>query len=425
MILPADSYKVYNKTILTEVDKNILLDLYQPIIGYKALSLYYTLLNDLNKNEIITESFTHHHLLNVMQVSMSDIKISKEKLEAVGLLQSYEKKEETTSYIYVLYAPLSAREFLNHPILNVVLFNNIGKAEYDKIVKSYKLPRANLKDYENVSKKFDEVFKPVPVNSYFSNDEIVSNDKGEIGFKDKINFDLLIASIDSKIISEKAFNKEVKSLINSLAFLYDIDLDSMSNLIRVSLNEKGMIDKELLRKSARSFYQFENSGKLPTLIHKSSRIRSNKSINNLSNKDKMINIFENTDPYSFLKSKYKGGKVILRDMKLIEELLIDLKLEPACINVLIDYALRVNNQKLNKTYVETIASQWKRLGIKNAEDAMNACIKEYKKSKTSSRGKEVKTKEVKTPDWFNMEIESKKIEKEEEKELVDLIKKYE
>ena len=425
MALPTDSYKVYNKTILTEIDKNILVDLYQPIIGYKALALYYTLLNDLDKKSFITEDYTHHHLLSSMQVSMSDIKMAREKLEAVGLIETFEKKEEVTKFIYILYAPLSAKDFLNHPILNVVLFNNIGKNEYDKIVKSYKLPKVTLKDYSNVSKKFDEVFKSVPVNSYFSNDEIISNTKNGINFKDSIDFNLLISGIDSKIINEKALNKEVKLLINSLSFLYDIDLNSMSNLIRTSLNEKGMIDKELLRKSARSFYQFENSGKLPTLIHKSSRAKKiNNSGNDLSNKEKMINIFESTNPYNFLKSKYKGGKVILRDMKLIEELLIDLKLEPACINVLIDYALRVNNQKLNKTYVETIASQWKRLGIKTAEEAMNACIKEYKKRKDKTK-KEVKVKEVKTPDWFNMNIEKKKIKKEDETELLNLIKKYE
>ena len=425
MALPTDSYKVYNKTILTEIDKNILVDLYQPIIGYKALALYYTLLNDLDKKNFITEDYTHHHLLSSMQVSMSDIKMAREKLEAVGLIETFEKKEEVTKFIYILYAPLSAKDFLNHPILNVVLFNNIGKNEYDKIVKNYKLPKVTLKDYSNVSKKFDEVFKSVPVNSYFSNDEIISNTKNGINFKDSIDFNLLISGIDSKIINEKALNKEVKLLINSLSFLYDIDLNSMSNLIRTSLNEKGMIDKELLRKSARSFYQFENSGKLPTLIHKSSRAKKiNNSGNDLSNKEKMINIFESTNPYNFLKSKYKGGKVILRDMKLIEELLIDLKLEPACINVLIDYALRVNNQKLNKTYVETIASQWKRLGIKTAEEAMNACIKEYKKSKDKTK-KEVKVKEVKTPDWFNMNIEKKKIKKEDETELLNLIKKYE
>ena len=70
MVLPADSYIVVNKSIITEQDKKILVDLYQPIIGNKAVSLYLTLLNDLDKNSVITEEFTHHHLLSVMQTSL-------------------------------------------------------------------------------------------------------------------------------------------------------------------------------------------------------------------------------------------------------------------------------------------------------------------------------------------------------------------
>ena len=56
MILPADNYIVINKSIITEIDKKILIDLYQPIIGNKAISLYNTLLNDLEKNEILTKN---------------------------------------------------------------------------------------------------------------------------------------------------------------------------------------------------------------------------------------------------------------------------------------------------------------------------------------------------------------------------------
>ena len=45
MLLPADSYIVVNKTIITEIDKKILIDLYQPIIGNKSISLYFTFLS--------------------------------------------------------------------------------------------------------------------------------------------------------------------------------------------------------------------------------------------------------------------------------------------------------------------------------------------------------------------------------------------
>ena len=66
-ILPADSYIVVNKTIITEIDKNIINMLYQPIIGYTAVSLYLTLLNDLDKMLVMSGEYTHHHLMSIMQ----------------------------------------------------------------------------------------------------------------------------------------------------------------------------------------------------------------------------------------------------------------------------------------------------------------------------------------------------------------------
>ena len=419
MILPADSYVVVNKTIVTSNDRKIITDLYQPIIGNKAVSLYFTLLNDLEKKDFITKELTHHHLQSIMQISLEEIVNARERLEGVGLINTYMKKGPVNNYVYVLYGPLSANEFLNHPILNVVLYNNIGKTEYNELINSYKLPKLNLKDYDNISLKFDEVFTSAPVNSYFSNTDLVTNNKGEISFKNAIDFELLVSGLEN-IMSKRAFTKEIKSLINSLSFLYDIDIVTMQNLIKTSLNEKGTIDKETLRKSARNFYQFENSGNLPTLIHYSQPSHLKSPTGDLSNKGKMIYTFENTNPYQFLKSKYKNGKVIMRDMKIIESLLIDLKLPPACVNVLLDYALRVNNMKLNKNYIETIASQWKRLGIETAEEAMNACIKEYNRK---DKIKEPVKKE-KVPNWFNQDIESKKLMEEEAKELENLIKEY-
>ena len=61
--------------------------------------------------------------------------------------------------------------------------------------------------------------------------------------------------------------------------------------------------------------------------------------------------------------------------------MVDLELKPAVVNVLIDYVIKINNKKLTKNFVETIAGQWKRLNIETAEDAMNQAEKEYKKNK--------------------------------------------
>ena len=422
MILPADSYIVINKNTISDIDKKTIIDLYQPLIGNKAVSLYYTLLNDLEKNETITEINTHHHLLGIMQMSLEEIKKSREKLEAIGLLKTYLKKDNINNYIYVIYAPLSPNEFLNHPILNIVLYNNLGKKEYEKIKEKYKTPRISLKDYKDISLKFDEVFSSVPVSTIISNEEIISKNKGEITFKNAIDFELLISGIKSTYINEKAFTKEIRQRINNLSFIYNIDVLTMQNLIKTSINEKGTIDKETLRKSARNFYQFENSGNLPSLIYSKQPEHLKTPTGDVSNKAKMIYTFENTNPYQFIKSKQKDGKIIKKDLLLIEELLIDLKLTPGVVNVLLDYVLRVNNKKLNKSYVETIASHWKRLGIETVEEAMNICIKEHKKTMKKVIPQNKTTEKV--PDWFDEQINKEKLQQQEEEELKDLLKQY-
>ena len=42
-ILPADTYTVINKTVITSNDKKIITMLYQPIIGADAINFYFTL----------------------------------------------------------------------------------------------------------------------------------------------------------------------------------------------------------------------------------------------------------------------------------------------------------------------------------------------------------------------------------------------
>ena len=225
-------------------------------------------------------------------------------------------------------------------------------------------------------------------------------------------------------MEEKIFTKEIKNLVTNLLYIYNIDILTMQGIIKTSLTEKGTIDKEILRKSCRNYYQFENNNKLPTLINTKQPEHLKTPTGDVSKRAQMIYTFENTTPYQFIKSKYKDGKVINRDLNLIESLLLDLKLAPGVVNVLLDYVLRINKQKLNKNYVETIASSWKRLGFETVDEAMKACIKEHKKL--------LKTKEIKTkpkdngtiPEWFDQKIEKKEIKTNEELEIKELLKKY-
>lgn len=430
-ILPADTYIVVNKTIITETDKKIVTTLYQPIIGNTAVSLYFTLIDDLLKREIMSNEETHHHLMSTMQIKLENLVIAREKLEAVGLLKTYIKKEDVNNYVYVLYSPMTAQEFLNHPILNVVLYNNIGKKEYDKIINYYKVPKINLKDYEDVTANFNSVFSSVRGNIFNENDNIIDKNSRTLTLDKKVDFNLIISSIPKNMVNEKCFNDDVKHLIESLAYIYTIDDLNMQMLVRNSINEKGMIDKNELRINCRNFYQFENSGSLPTLVYTKQPDYLKSPQGDNSNRAKLIYTFENTTPYDYLSSKYKNGEPSIRELKIIEDLMIDYKMKPGVVNVLISYVLKVNNQKFTKNYVDTIASQWSRLNIETVEDAMKLAEKEHKKiKKVTTKPIEKINSSKKTdnlPSWFNQEQEQKQItelEKAEQEQLDSWLKEF-
>lgn len=427
-ILPADTYTVINKTTLNESDKKIISMLYQPIIGYTATSLYFTLVDDLDKLQVMSDDLTHHHLMATMQLRLEDIVIAREKLEATGLIKTYLKKGNINNYVYLIYSPISAHEFFNHPILNIVLYNNLGKKEYEKILNYYKIPRINLRDYEDITSNFDDVFTSVTGNILEMSSDITKKDSNNIKINKGIDFNMLISSLPESMINEKCFTKDIKELINSLSFTYNLDTITMQSLIRDAINEKGLIDKVKLRKSCRDYYQFEANGNLPTLIYNKQPDYLKKPVGDNSKWAKMVYTFENLTPYQFLKAKYKGAEPTNRDKRLIENLLIDQKLNPGVVNVLIAYVLKINNEQLKKSYVETIAGQWKRLNIETVEEAMRITEKEHKKNKkmlnkdkVKNVNSRIKVKNNDTPVWFNKEIQKEDVTEEESEELAKIL----
>ncbi len=416
-ILPADLYVVCNRTILQEFDKKILLSFYEPIIGNLAISLYLTLWNDLEQNKQISREFNHHHLMSILQANLKLIKEAREALEAIGLMKTFVKTNETVNkYIYELYSPLTPNEFFSHPILNVVLYNNIGLKEYEYLQKQYEKIKYDTKDYLDITKNLDDVFLSSDKN--ISKVEGIGRETKEINSNEKIDFELIASSIPKDLLNERALNKKVKELINNLAFLYNIDSLKMMEIIRLVINSYGMIDKNNLRLECRKYYQF-NYGALPTLIYRSQPEYLKSPEGDNSMRGKIIKVFENTNPVDFLRNKYHGVKPTDRDLKLIEKLVVDLEMYPAVVNVLLDYVLRKSNNRLTSSYVETIAGQWKRANLKTAVEAMEFAEKEHKKliKKEPNKAKA-------EPVWFNKNIESEEINQKEQEELENLLKEF-
>ena len=417
VFLPADKYKVINKTILSENDKKNLISFYMPIIGCTAVSLYLTLWQDLNYKEEDSNILIHHHLMTLLKESKEVIYQARQSLEAVGLLKTYVKSENVKTFIYELYSPLLPNEFFNHPILNIVLYNNIGSEEYDNLIKLYQKKKYDYSSYIDVTKKMDEVYKS---ENYNVKNDIKDRSINNIALNSKINYEQISTSIPKNVMSDKALNKKSKELIDNLSFVYNFDTLKMIELIRGSLNEFGMIDKNALRLNARKSYNL-SSNSLPTLIYRTQPEYLKKASGDNSLHAQIVSMFESISPYDFLKYKNKGAIPTNKDLKLVESLLVDLELTPAVVNVLLDYCLRKNNNKLTNAYVETIAGQWKRADLKTAEEAMKFAEHEHKKL---NKKIPVESKKISEPAWFNKKIETKDVSDQEQKELEELLKEF-
>ncbi len=422
IVLPADTYVVVNKTILSDQDRKLLTMLYQPIIGSVATNLYFSLWSNLDRNEIVSMEYTHHYLMANMQLNLDEIIEARERLEGIGLLKVFLREDNINHYLYELYSPVSSYEFFNNPILNTAFYSNVGKQEYEKAVSYFSVPRISMKDYEEITCSFHEIFSSCALTPIENNNNIKRLNRLGLNFNPTIDLNNILSKIPEEMINVKGITKETKEFLYKISYIYNLDDETFSSIIRSSLNERHLIDKKLLRDNCRKYYSFENGGKLPSLIYRNQPEYLRKPVGDVSKRAKLIYMFETTSPYDFLVFKNNNTKPTKLDLSILEMLLIDFNLNPGVVNVLVDYVLKINNNKLIKSFVETIASQWKRSNIETVEEAMKIAEKEYKSRQNKTSVKKVKPVTEITPEWFNKEIEVKELSDAEQRAFEERLK---
>lgn len=417
-ILPVDNFVVINKTIINDNFRDLVVMLYQPIIGFPSVSVYFTLWSYLKKSTLMSKEYSHYNLLSNMKINIIELNEAREKLEAIGLIKTYFKHDKVNQYIYELYSPLEAVEFFNNPILSTLLYTNLGPENYNDTLSYFEMPNIPLKGYENITSRLSDVFEIGSLNGTIY-DNLRKTSTGPILLTPKINIGITLELIPDEVLNKKNITASIKDLITNLSFVYDFNDEELKNIILESIDNKKNIDLNLLKENARKYYEFEHQGKLPNLIYKNQPDYLRKESTGTSKRDKMIYQFEVTSPYDFISSKYKDSKPTTADLKIIEYLLTDLKLTPAVVNVLVDYVLKINNNKLTRSYVETIAGQWKRENIKTAKEAMELAEKEHKKK--AKKENPTKTIKSKVPTWVDQNINDSS---SKQKELEELLKEY-
>ncbi|APH06962.1 replication initiation and membrane attachment family protein [Bacillus weihaiensis] len=442
-ILAIDRYRVKSRSVLQDLDRKILTLLYQPLIGSRSFSLYMTLWGELEQARLWSIEKTHHSLMTIMQMNLRDMYVERIKLEGLGLLKTYMVNiDDSRKYVYELQAPLRPNEFFQDGVLNVYLYNRVGKNTFLQLKQFFSDDQMEEELLE-VSKSFDDVFNSGQSADMIAkvNDETITDlrlgdsreymqtdNSGELVLSDDVfDFDLFLSGLSQAIIPLKSITPSVKEVIKKLSYLYGINAIDMKNVVMNSIDQDEHIDIELLRKAARDWYQFQHGDRLPELVDKKQPTPLLSKVNkqNPTKEDQLITQLESISPRQFLMDVSGGVAPGMNDLKIIEDVMLNQKLQPGVVNVLIYYVMLKTDMKLTKGYVDKIASHWTRKEIKTVKAAMELAKEEHRQyqqwaeEKTTKKQKSYKKSPVRKellPDWLSEDQEEKGNAKEGTKE---------
>ncbi len=372
-LIAQDQYKVSSKLILNDQTRKVLTMLYQPIMGHCALSIYYTLWSELEREKMISIPSNHHRLLSMLDMNISVFEKERNKLEALGLLKVYCRSNDSkTDYIYELFAPLSPSKYFKNQVLSIMLYKLLGEVEYEK-TKYYFINIDIIKDdYANITKSFNDVFRIDLSNT----NRVIANDntfKEEVNNEPNLVYDIesLVNYLKQYQVKKSLLVPEVMEQIVQLASLYQVDSIEMGKII-IQCIDRNKINIEQLALKCQNYYDLENQGEV-SLVHNVQPIRSRTAVG-ADKKSLKIKNLEEVSPYELL-YHYQGSQPVTRDLKIIESIMLKQKLNPGVVNVLIELSLALNDQQLVKPYMETIAANWARKKIKTVSQAMDEALK--------------------------------------------------
>ncbi|HPM08069.1 MAG TPA: hypothetical protein PLL60_04730, partial [Bacilli bacterium] len=92
-----DYYETRPASLISDIDREVLSELYQPLIGHKSVGIFLSLFHEKMKASEI-DTFDHAHLFDKMQMSAGEFFTARRALEAVGLLRTFFKEEGGIRY---------------------------------------------------------------------------------------------------------------------------------------------------------------------------------------------------------------------------------------------------------------------------------------------------------------------------------------
>lgn len=352
-----DTYTISSESIVNSYDRKILNMLYQPIIGYQAFAVYWTLYSEVEADLMYANENRFERVIKVMNIDLNTLQESLDSLEGIGLLKTYHQSDEDfAKYHFKLFAPKTAENFLNDILMVTLLKRALDEEEFLKTKLYFHREVFDLKDYTNISNSFRKVygdlnqFEPAKVKP----SAYVGRKESEI--TGNIDFDLLTKYLDNYHLSHILKNNTIKHELERIALTYNIELNRLADLImQCSDSTDNTVNFDELKAQAKLAHDLKQYKNIHEYIYYKNSDATNK--------------YDKQSVYEFVTGMLKTKKISDSMLQNFENILRDYHVSNGIFNVIFEYSYQ-SKQTINYNYMKTIVCDWQKKEIKNVRNAL-------------------------------------------------------
>lgn len=421
------------------LDRSVLTDFYQPVIGPAAIGTLLTLWSMRRTNPKLSDRQPHTTLLVRLNVGVSTLRSILQNLEAVGLIKTFYRSDEMGDcFVYELQATMTPEAFLNDPLMSVLLLDALGEQDFQRVVKHYRRYQLDTSQLTDVSAKLYDTFhlsadedqeSQSVLQTARANTKVEQPSGPRLGMPVKdFSFETLMTLLGEAGPSESVI-QDNKELILTEHVLYGIDEPTMAKLILQSTNLHNQFDARRFKQIVARTYPrvVKQSDSKSTAEEKRTKSAADGKSNNtdqgnsaLSPQEKQLEAAcQQYSPNEFLaqlKSEAGGGYVTPGETKILQRLIDDGKLSAPVINLLSWYVIAdLGHATLSGSFVDAIANTWIRAGVQTVPDALHQIYQHYQQNQQRNKnrryGRKHPVRRESRPQWQRDEQAGKQVKK--------------
>lgn len=367
---------------LNDDDRHILTDLYLPILGTEAFSLYLLLWEKLPNKELVTQRKSHAELMSLLGIDLKRFYEARIKDEALGLIRTFQKKDDLGPYyVYQLFEPLSPDEFFRDDLMSIFLYEQVGESKYRLLADKYAHSEVILKDSKEITKDFLEVFQ-LSNNDLINTPTEVKNAQGNFSAQETRKPSLNaqeVPQLDWELISDRIGQLfrihpdnllENQELILNLHAFYGLDEITLIDLIGKTCDiVKNKIDPDRLKKAVQD--RFEKNANI-SVKRQAPEETSQPETGNLNRAEQvLLQQAKTLTPADFLAAQKQksGGFTGTVESRALRDMAMKTYLPASVLNVMVYYILQTS-PTLTLPLMETMANDWQQNNVQTPEQAL-------------------------------------------------------